>query len=141
MPLFSKIKNIFFQIQKCIFLYRYIPVGVLERPPQKINERPPHYHGRNELETLLSSASCGDWIKIRWCFILHLSVKLYCLQIYWKAYTRYLTTNFSFLNGLLLQSFFFARCHILKESVIFLQSQFREIIQIKTKCTIFFSIF
>ncbi|XP_033762128.1 tRNA-dihydrouridine(47) synthase [NAD(P)(+)]-like [Pecten maximus] len=46
------------------FLYRYIPVGVLDQVPQKINERPPYYIGRNDLETLLSSSNCGDWIKI-----------------------------------------------------------------------------
>nr|KAG5696751.1 hypothetical protein BaRGS_013560 [Batillaria attramentaria] len=54
-----------FLLEWLSFLYRYIPVGVLERPPQKINERPPHYHGRNDLETLMASPSCGDWVKIR----------------------------------------------------------------------------
>ncbi|KAK7483237.1 hypothetical protein BaRGS_00025530, partial [Batillaria attramentaria] len=53
-----------FLLEWLSFLYRYIPVGVLERPPQKINERPPHYHGRNDLETLMASPSCGDWVKI-----------------------------------------------------------------------------
>lgn len=47
------------------FLYRYIPVGVLEYPPQKINERPPVYRGRDDLETLMASGNCADWIKIR----------------------------------------------------------------------------
>ena len=46
------------------FLYRYIPVGLLERVPQKINERPPLYEGRDELETLMASHYCQDWIKI-----------------------------------------------------------------------------
>ena len=46
------------------FLYRYIPVGLLEVLPQKMNERPPKYYGRNELETLFSSNNCNDWIKI-----------------------------------------------------------------------------
>ena len=45
---------------------RYIPVGVLERLPQRINERPPSYVGRDDLETLMSSNNCKDWIKIRW---------------------------------------------------------------------------
>ncbi|UYV73371.1 DUS3L [Cordylochernes scorpioides] len=46
------------------FLYRYIPVGLLERLPQKINERPPFYRGRDDLETLMASPSCADWVKI-----------------------------------------------------------------------------
>ena len=43
---------------------RYIPV-VLERLPQKINEKPPYYVGRNDLETLMASGNCADWVKIR----------------------------------------------------------------------------
>ncbi|XP_064383246.1 tRNA-dihydrouridine(47) synthase [NAD(P)(+)]-like isoform X2 [Halichondria panicea] len=46
------------------FLYRYIPVGVLETVPQRINERPPTFVGRDELETLMASSNCQDWIKI-----------------------------------------------------------------------------
>ncbi|KAI8985100.1 hypothetical protein BDB01DRAFT_850160 [Pilobolus umbonatus] len=46
------------------FLYRYIPVGLLERPPQHMNERPPPYHGRNDLETLMASPLSSDWVKI-----------------------------------------------------------------------------
>lgn len=46
------------------FLYRYIPVGVLEHPPQHMNERPPPYQGRNDLETLMASPLSSDWIKI-----------------------------------------------------------------------------
>ncbi|CAJ1020874.1 Dihydrouridine synthase (Dus), putative [Leishmania lindenbergi] len=46
------------------FLHRYVPVGLLERLPQRINERPPFYEGRNELETLMSSDSVTDWIRI-----------------------------------------------------------------------------
>lgn len=53
-----------FLLEWLSFLYRYIPVGLLERPPQRINERPPRYFGRDELETLMSSASCKDWISI-----------------------------------------------------------------------------
>ncbi|VDM81492.1 unnamed protein product [Strongylus vulgaris] len=43
---------------------RYIPVGLLERLPQRINDRPPLYRGRNELETLLGSGRASDWIEI-----------------------------------------------------------------------------
>lgn len=46
------------------FLYRYIPIGLLEVLPQKINQRPPLYHGRDDLETLMASPSCSSWIKI-----------------------------------------------------------------------------
>ncbi|KAG2204407.1 hypothetical protein INT46_006199 [Mucor plumbeus] len=46
------------------FLYRYIPVGVLENPPQNMNERPPPYQGRNDLETLMASPLASDWVKI-----------------------------------------------------------------------------
>ncbi|CAG8507672.1 5885_t:CDS:10 [Funneliformis caledonium] len=46
------------------FLYRYIPVGLLEVLPQRINERPPIFHGRNELETLMASPNSKDWVKI-----------------------------------------------------------------------------
>eukprot|EP00912_Choanoflagellata_sp_UC4_P001870 UC4_evm3s1200 len=46
------------------FMCRYIPVGLLERLPQKIGERPPPFKGRNDLETLLSSTFVDDWIKI-----------------------------------------------------------------------------
>ncbi|GAB6021184.1 tRNA-dihydrouridine(47) synthase [NAD(P)(+)]-like protein [Chamberlinius hualienensis] len=53
-----------FLLEWLSFLYRYVPVGVLERVPQKINERPPYYRGRDDMETLLASPSCGDWIKI-----------------------------------------------------------------------------
>lgn len=53
-----------FLLEFLSFLYRYVPVGLLERLPQKINERPPLYRGRNELETLMASNNCKDWIKI-----------------------------------------------------------------------------
>ncbi|KAL3282482.1 hypothetical protein HHI36_005665 [Cryptolaemus montrouzieri] len=53
-----------FMLEWLSFLYRYIPVGVLEHPPQKVNERPPSYKGRDYLETLMASSSASDWIKI-----------------------------------------------------------------------------
>lgn len=31
------------------FQHRYVPIGLLERMPPQINERPPAYRGRNEL--------------------------------------------------------------------------------------------
>lgn len=46
------------------FLYRYIPVGLLEVLPQRINDRPSPYYGRNDLETLMASDQAVDWVKI-----------------------------------------------------------------------------
>ncbi|XP_022096867.1 tRNA-dihydrouridine(47) synthase [NAD(P)(+)]-like [Acanthaster planci] len=53
-----------FLLEWLSFLHRYIPVGILERLPQKIQERPPYYVGRSDLETLFSSTNCADWVKI-----------------------------------------------------------------------------
>ncbi|WVR04927.1 hypothetical protein IAU60_001939 [Kwoniella sp. DSM 27419] len=51
------------------FQHRYVPIGLLERLPPMLNERPPAYRGRNELETLLSSPFAGDWVKISEMFL------------------------------------------------------------------------
>uniref|UniRef100_A0A3B1JGJ3 tRNA-dihydrouridine(47) synthase [NAD(P)(+)] n=1 Tax=Astyanax mexicanus TaxID=7994 RepID=A0A3B1JGJ3_ASTMX len=53
-----------FLLEWLSFTCRYIPVGLLERVPQKINERPPFYLGRDYLETLMASQHVGDWVKI-----------------------------------------------------------------------------
>ncbi|XP_051520044.1 tRNA-dihydrouridine(47) synthase [NAD(P)(+)]-like isoform X2 [Myxocyprinus asiaticus] len=53
-----------FMLEWLSFLCRYIPVGLLERVPQKINERPPFYMGRDYMESLMASQHVGDWIKI-----------------------------------------------------------------------------
>ncbi|NXX60035.1 DUS3L synthase, partial [Scopus umbretta] len=53
-----------FLLEWLSFLCRYIPVGLLEYLPQKINERPPYYMGRDYLETLMASQNVDDWIKI-----------------------------------------------------------------------------
>jgi len=45
------------------FQCRYVPVGILESP-QLINQRPPQYVGRNELETLMASTQAADWVKL-----------------------------------------------------------------------------
>lgn len=54
-----------FLLEWLAFACRYVPLGLLEILPPRINERPPRYKGRNELETLLSSDNCKDWMKIR----------------------------------------------------------------------------
>ena len=46
------------------FSCRYIPVGLLEVLPQKMNDRPPPFVGRDDLETLMASSSASDWIKL-----------------------------------------------------------------------------
>ena len=53
-----------FLLEWLSFAHRYIPVGLLERLPQRINDRPPRFVGRSDLETLLSSGSVKDWIAI-----------------------------------------------------------------------------
>jgi len=53
-----------FLLEWLSFLHRYIPVGLLETLPQKMNERPPRYVGRDDLETLMASPNSADWVKI-----------------------------------------------------------------------------
>lgn len=54
-----------FLLEFLSFFYRYIPVGVLDHLPPSLNDRPPAYRGRNDLEILLASDNYKDWIKIR----------------------------------------------------------------------------
>lgn len=51
------------------FQYRYVPIGLLERLPGKLNDRAPSFKGRNELETLLASGDSRDWVKISEMFL------------------------------------------------------------------------
>ena len=54
-----------FLLEWLSFLHRYVPVGLLEYLPQRLNQRPPpNVYGRNDLETLFMSNNCYDWIKI-----------------------------------------------------------------------------
>lgn len=54
-----------FLLEYLSFTHRYIPVGLLEHLPPKINDRPPAYRGRDDMETLLASNNYKDWVKIR----------------------------------------------------------------------------
>ncbi|OAX43757.1 FMN-linked oxidoreductase [Rhizopogon vinicolor AM-OR11-026] len=58
------------------FQYRYVPIGLLEHLPAKINDRAPAFKGRDELgmyfvdlETLLASPNSQDWVKISEMFL------------------------------------------------------------------------
>ncbi|KAL1309030.1 hypothetical protein HN51_051697 [Arachis hypogaea] len=53
-----------FLLEWLSYTCRYVPVGLLEVIPQRINWRPPSYYGRDELETLMASDSAADWIRI-----------------------------------------------------------------------------
>lgn len=51
------------------FMYRYIPIGLLEQLPVHMHDRPPPFVGRNELETLLASNNANDWVRISEMFL------------------------------------------------------------------------
>ena len=55
-----------FLLEWLSFACRYVPVGLLEHLPPSIQDRPPRYRGRDELETLMASDNFRDWIKIRY---------------------------------------------------------------------------
>ena len=46
-----------FLLEWMSFLYRYVPVGLLEVVPQVMQWRPPAFYGRSDLETLLARYS------------------------------------------------------------------------------------
>ncbi|KAL0356621.1 UNVERIFIED_CONTAM: tRNA-dihydrouridine(47) synthase [NAD(P)(+)]-like [Sesamum calycinum] len=53
-----------FLLEWLSYTCRYLPVGLLDVIPQRINWRPPSYFGRDDLETLMASDSAADWIRI-----------------------------------------------------------------------------
>jgi tRNA-dihydrouridine synthase 3 len=58
-----------FVLEWLSFTNRYIPTGLLEVLPPKINERPPAFKGRDDMETLLASGNYKDWITISEMFL------------------------------------------------------------------------
>jgi len=58
-----------FLLEWLSFTCRYIPVGILEVLPPKLNERAPAYFGRDDMETLMASNNYRDWIKISEMFL------------------------------------------------------------------------
>ncbi|KAK2768348.1 tRNA-dihydrouridine synthase 3 [Arachnomyces sp. PD_36] len=58
-----------FLLEWLSFAHRYVPVGLLEHLPPSLQDRPPAYKGRNELENLLASGNYLDWIKITEMFL------------------------------------------------------------------------
>jgi len=60
-----------FLLEWLSFAHRYTPVGLIESGyiPQKMNDRPCAYVGRDDRENLLSSSSPSDWIKITELFL------------------------------------------------------------------------
>ncbi|KAF1814079.1 tRNA-dihydrouridine synthase 3-like protein [Eremomyces bilateralis CBS 781.70] len=58
-----------FLLEWLSFSWRYTPVGLLEHLPPHIQDRPPRYRGRNDLETLMASDNHRDWIKISEMFL------------------------------------------------------------------------
>ncbi|CAD5228781.1 unnamed protein product [Bursaphelenchus xylophilus] len=58
-----------FLLEWLSFQHRYVPAGILEYLPAKINQKPPPYFGRSDLETLLASRASSDWLKITEMFL------------------------------------------------------------------------
>ena len=48
------------------FTCRYTPLGILEQGYEQVDmtQRPPHFVGRDDLETLMASTDARDWVKI-----------------------------------------------------------------------------
>jgi len=54
----------YFLLNWMSFLCRYVPVGLCERLPIRINQYPPPFIGRDDMETLMGSSKIDDWVKI-----------------------------------------------------------------------------
>lgn len=53
-----------FLLEWLSFQHRYIPIALLEVLPQRMDQRPPLFVGRSDLETLLASDHPADWVRI-----------------------------------------------------------------------------
>ncbi|KAF1345627.1 tRNA-dihydrouridine(47) synthase [NAD(P)(+)] [Lizonia empirigonia] len=58
-----------FLLEWLSFAHRYVPVGLLEHLPPNIQDRPPRFKGRDDLETLMASENYKDWIKLSEMFL------------------------------------------------------------------------
>ncbi|EST05770.1 tRNA-dihydrouridine synthase [Kalmanozyma brasiliensis GHG001] len=58
-----------FMCEMMSFTHRYVPTGLLEFLPARLNDRPPLFRGRDELETLLASGKGEDWVKVSEMFL------------------------------------------------------------------------
>ncbi|SNX83628.1 probable tRNA-dihydrouridine(47) synthase [NAD(P)(+)] [Melanopsichium pennsylvanicum] len=58
-----------FMCEMMSFTHRYVPTGLLEFLPARLNDRPPLFKGRDQLETLLASSNSNDWVKITEMFL------------------------------------------------------------------------
>ncbi|CZT10745.1 hypothetical protein WAI453_011150 [Rhynchosporium graminicola] len=53
-----------FLLEWLSFAHRYVPVGILAHLPPSLQDRPPAYRSRDDMEALLASDNYLDWIKI-----------------------------------------------------------------------------
>lgn len=88
-----------FLLEWLSYTCRYIPVGLLDVIPQRLNWRPPAYSGRDDLETLMASDSAADWVC--YCFLFQ----------YGSYYYQYLGgKQYSCIKFLLFCRFEYLRC-------------------------------
>lgn len=53
-----------FLLEWLSFLWRYVPVGLLEQSPQKMHVKPSSFVARDDLEALFASCDPSDWVSI-----------------------------------------------------------------------------